>query len=55
MKAEELTVTSSPVVQARKKTGLSQSHSTASVGVSVLTLLAIAGANPKAMLALAGK
>ena len=55
MKAEELPVVPSPIIQARKKTGFSLSHLTASMGVSVRALLATAGTNPKAMLALAGK
>lgn len=72
MKAGQLHVVSSPVIEARKKTGLSQSQFAALMGVSVRTLqgweqgrkqpsgaartlLAIASANPKAVLAVAGK
>ena len=72
MKAGQVQVVSSPVIEARKKTGLSQSQFAALLGVSVRTLqgweqgrkqpsgaartlLAIANANPKALLAVAGK
>ncbi|PWF47583.1 helix-turn-helix domain-containing protein [Massilia glaciei] len=77
MKAGQVAVAASPVVaslvvEARLKTGLSQSQFAALLGVSVRTLqgweqgrkrpsgaartlLAIAAANPKALLAVAGK
>jgi len=72
MKAGRVQVVSSPVIEARKKTGLSQSQFAALLGVSVRTLqgweqgrkqpsgaartlLAIANANPKALLAVAGR
>lgn len=55
MKAEELPVVPSPIIQARKKTGLSPSQLTARVSVSVRTRLAMASTAPKAMLAVAGK
>ncbi len=68
MKAGRVHVVSSPVIEAREKTGLSQSQFAALMGVSVRTLqgweqgckqpsgaartlLAIARANPKAVLA----
>lgn len=38
MKAEQLHVVSSPIIEARKKTGLSQSQFAALMGVSVRTL-----------------
>lgn len=70
MKAGHVQVVSSPVIEARKNTGLSQSQFAALLGVSVRTLqgweqgrkrpsgaartlLAIASANPKALLAVA--
>jgi putative transcriptional regulator len=72
MKAGEVQVVTSPVIEARRKTGLSQSQFAALLGVSVRTLqgweqgrkqpsgaartlLAIATANPKALIAVAGK
>ena len=72
MKTGQVNVDSSPAIEARKKTGLSQSQFAALIGVSVRTLqggeqgrkrpsgaartlLAIASANPKAVLAVAGK
>ena len=72
MKAGRVHVVTSPVIEARRKTGLSQSQFAALLGVSVRTLqgweqgrkqpsgaartlLAIAGTNPKALLAVAGK
>jgi putative transcriptional regulator len=72
MKAGHVQVVSSPVIEARNGTGLSQSEFAALLGVSVRTLqgweqgrkqpsgaartlLAIASANPKALLAVAGK
>ena len=72
MKAGKVQVVDSPVVAARKKTGLSQSQFAAVLGVSVRTLqgweqgrkqpsgaartlLAIASANPEALLAVASK
>ena len=72
MKAGKVQVVTSPVIEARKKTGLSQSQFAALLGVSVRTLqgweqgrkqpsgaartlLAIATANPKALIAVAGK
>lgn len=71
MKAGQVQIVSSPVIEARKKTGLSQSQFAALMGVSVRTLqgweqgkqpscaartlLAIASTNPKAVLAVAGK
>jgi putative transcriptional regulator len=72
MKAGEIQVVTSPVIEARRKTGLSQSQFAALLGVSVRTLqgweqgrkqpsgaartlLAIATANPKALIAVAGK
>lgn len=72
MKAGKVRVVDSPVVEARKKTGLSQSQFAALLGVSVRTLqgweqgrkqpsgaartlLAIASANPKALLAVVDK
>ena len=72
LKAGKVQVVDSPVVEARKKTGLSQSQFAALLGVSVRTLqgweqgrkqpsgaartlLAIASANPKALLAVASK
>lgn len=72
MKAGEVKVVTSPVIEARRKTGLSQSQFAALLGVSVRTLqgweqgrkqpsgaartlLAIATANPKALVAVAGK
>ena len=72
MKAGRVSVVSSPVIEARKGTGLSQSQFAALLGVSVRTLqgweqgrkqpsgaartlLAIASANPKAVLAVASK
>jgi len=55
MKAEELPVVPSPIIQARKKTGLSPSQLTARVSEPVRTLLATASPNPNAMLAVAGK
>jgi len=72
MKAGEIQVVTSPVIEARRKTGLSQSQFAALLGVSVRTLqgweqgrkqpsgaartlLAIATANPKALIAVVGK
>jgi putative transcriptional regulator len=72
MKAGPVAAVSSPVIDARKSTGLSQSQFAALLGVSVRTLqgweqgrkrpsgaartlLAIASANPKAVLAVASK
>ena len=72
MKAGKVQVVTSPVIEARRKTGLSQSQFAALLGVSVRTLqgweqgrkqpsgaartlLAIATANPKALIAVAGK
>ena len=72
MKAGEVQVVTSPVIEARRKTGLSQSQFAALLGVSVRTLqgweqgrkqpsgaartlLAIATANPKALIAVAGR
>lgn len=72
MKARQVSLVTSPVIEARKKTGLSQSQFAALLGVSVRTLqgweqgrkqpsgaartlLAIASANPKAVLAVAEK
>jgi len=72
MKAGEVQVVTSPVIEARRKTGLSQSQFAALLGVSVRTLqgweqgrkqpsgaartlLAIATANPKALISVAGK
>jgi putative transcriptional regulator len=72
MKAGHVHVVASPVVEVRKKTGLSQSEFATLLGVSVRTLqgweqgrkqpsgavrtlLAIANANPQALLAVAGK
>jgi len=72
MKAGKVQVVTSPVIEARKKTGLSQSQFAALLGVSVRTLqgweqgrkqpsgaartlLAIATANPKALIAVAGR
>ena len=72
MKAGKVQVVTSPVIEARKKTGLSQSQFAALLGVSVRTLqgweqgrkqpsgaartlLAIATANPKALISVAGK
>jgi putative transcriptional regulator len=72
MKAGKVRVVDSPVVEVRKKTGLSQSQFPALLGVSVRTLqgweqgrkqpsgaartlLAIASANPKALLAVVDK
>jgi len=72
MKAGEVQVVTSPVIEARRKTALSQSQFAALLGVSVRTLqgweqgrkqpsgaartlLAIATANPKALIAVAGK
>ena len=71
MKAGKVQVVTSPVIEARRKTGLSQSQFAALLGVSVRTLqgweqgrkqpsgaartlLAIATANPKALVAVAG-
>ena len=72
MKAGKVQVVTSPVIEARRKTGLSQSQFAALLGVSVRTLqgweqgrkqpsgaartlLAIATANPKALIAVAGR
>jgi putative transcriptional regulator len=72
MKQGKTQLVTSPVVEARKNTGLSQSQFATLLGVSVRTLqgweqgrkqpsgaartlLAIASANPKALLAVAGK
>jgi len=72
MKAGEVQVVTSPVIEARRKTGLSQSQFAVLLGVSVRTLqgweqgrkqpsgaartlLAIATANPKALISVAGK
>ena len=72
MKAGQTQVVTSPVIEARNKTGLSQSQFAALLGVSVRTLqgweqgrkqpsgaartlLAIASANPKAVLAVVAK
>jgi len=72
MKAGKVQVVTSPVIEARRKTGLSQSQFAALLGVSVRTLqgweqgrkqpsgaartlLAIATANPKALISVAGK
>ena len=63
MKAGKTQVVSSPAVEARERTGLSQSQFAALLGVSVRkqpsgaarTLLTIARTNPKALLAVAGK
>ena len=72
MKAGNVQVVTSPVIEARRKTGLSQSQFAALLGVSVRTLqgweqgrkqpsgaartlLAIATANPKALISVAGK
>ena len=71
MKAGKVQVVTSPVIEARRKTGLSQSQFAALLGVSVRTLqgweqgrkqpsgaartlLAVATANPKALVAVAG-
>ena len=72
MKAGKVQVVTSPVIEARRKTGLSQSQFAALLRVSVRTLqgweqgrkqpsgaartlLAIATANPKALISVAGK
>jgi putative transcriptional regulator len=72
MKAGRVQLVTSPVVEARRKTGLSQSEFAALLGVSVRTLqgweqgrkqpsgaartlLAIATANPRALLAIVAK
>ena len=72
MKAGHVSVVTSPVIEARKKTGLAQSQFAVLLGVSVRTLqgweqgrkqpsgaartlLAIASANPKAVLAVVSK
>ena len=72
MKAGKVQVVTSPLIEARRKTGLSQSQFAALLGVSVRTLqgweqgrkqpsgaartlLAIATANPKALIAVAGR
>jgi len=72
MKAGKVQVVTSPVIEARSKTGLSQSQFAVLLGVSVRTLqgweqgrkqpsgaartlLAIATANPKALISVAGK